>query len=166
MVHTIRELHRRKNSPSSSAAGSCDSHCDERPWIPEIAFNNGRGWGRRGFHHELVDVEDRMMPGMVRGHIEANADCYGRVWYRLTPDGLAVAAGELVPEVIPDLPEAESWAIDHATACSAVAMASIREKVDGQRDIGAIPLPSSMLDKQTARAMAREAARDSRRNQE
>lgn len=79
--------------------------CYEDGWIAEIALTAGRGWNGDGHHQELDSADRCMIVPSIRGWVEMAMMMRGRVFYRLTDAGRAVAASKRLPAAIDDLPE-------------------------------------------------------------
>ncbi len=83
-------------------------------WVPETAFNEGRGWGDGDHSAELKNIQRFHTPALSLRWLESQADFYGRVGYRVTPRGLEVLrkdASEGEHEELPAV-EPEREAVD------------------------------------------------------
>jgi hypothetical protein len=75
-----------------SRAGNWCERLDPSPpevrWVPEIWFNNGRGWGD-GHSKELSSVELDYLPGARLGWVRCTSSVRGNTAYAATPKGRA-----------------------------------------------------------------------------
>jgi hypothetical protein len=102
-------------------------------WTPEIALNDGRGWGD-GYSQELVFVEELMLPALIRGVVESGSTIYGHTFYRLVanvPDW-----PELVEDIEPDVELARLY-YDEVKAARERILATDASSLE----IGELPLP-------------------------
>lgn len=105
-----------------------------RGFVPEIAFNGGRGWGD-GCSQELLRVELLMLPSLLRGYVESNSTTRGHVCYRWLaspPTGW--------PEVTGDHSKVHPELVDLYWRAANLARADV---IDGYRqtyEIGHLPL--------------------------
>jgi hypothetical protein len=126
----------------------------ERRWVPEIEFNEGRGWGD-GRHQELKLITAFHAPALTAQWIESQCDHYGRVGYRPTERGIGYLA-ELQAHVSgngkvhtpdPDPPEPDPEIVDlyGRTYRQSIMWLNAQDAVSvGRRgEIGNIPLPVS-----------------------
>lgn len=95
------------------------------------------------YEREAVVVENMLLPALVRGYVDSNADIQGRVSYMLTPAGWAwLNRGEAPPE---DLRDDTALDRDAAEWYAERQQASL-DRLDtadppDPKEIGAIPLP-------------------------
>lgn len=95
------------------------------------------------YEREAVVVENMLLPALVRGYVDSNADIQGRVSYMLTPAGWAwLDRGEAPPE---DLRDDTALDRDAAEWYAERQQASL-DRLDtadppDPKEIGAIPLP-------------------------
>lgn len=110
-----------------------------RGWVCETDMNEGRGYGD-GRQNELVAIEDRGLPALVRGWLESNSDGAGRVWYRVVkkPDARPLDA---LPEKATGAQGAYLDEIRRALATFDIDLS----RGARERDIAPLPLPASML---------------------
>ncbi|WP_347244558.1 hypothetical protein [Thermogutta sp.] len=108
-------------------------------WIPEIALNDGKGWGD-GRQAELQVVEITALQALSLGYAEANCDVYGRVGYRVTTAGVvAVQAWDgTLSEPAPEGLEAYLEAYQEGFSAGLARLQAL-PRLD--REIGEIPLP-------------------------
>lgn len=105
-------------------------------WTPEIALNDGRGWGD-GHGSELSFIESLMLPALVRGVAESRSTIRGHVCYRRVAP---------VPEFFADTEEVEPsptlarFYVDELRA----ARSAISTAPTGVFELGELPLPVSM----------------------
>ena len=114
-------------------------------WIPEIAFNDNRGWGDQNAA-ELKVIDATNVPALVAGLVESNCLLRGQVCYRTTgkarpdvpPETLAAAAPEADPEALAAyhraLREGFAWLAAQTNAT-----------VGARGEIGALYLPTMAL---------------------
>jgi hypothetical protein len=81
------------------AAGRCFSHCGQT-WVRETHLA-GIAYGEPDTGRILGAYAEYMLPLLVRGLAESNADIQGRVWYTLTPAGEAIAPSWQEAESLP-----------------------------------------------------------------
>jgi hypothetical protein len=95
------------------------------------------------YRREAVIVEDMLLPALVRGYVDSNADTQGRVSYMLTPAGWEwLDRGEAPPEDLrDDAPlgrDAATWYAERLqTSLDRLGTADAAEP----REIGLLPLP-------------------------
>jgi len=110
------------------------------PWLIETvpAFTS---WGEAGASSRFMDLEDTLLPALVRGWVDSNSDSHGRVAYRLTDEGAAALAGRQswpAAEVEYDGELAEAY---YAALKSALSALAGKERNPGE--IGRHPLGCS-----------------------
>jgi hypothetical protein len=104
-------------------------------WVPEIALNDGRGWGD-GCSRELTFVESLLLPALIRGVAESRSTIRGHVYYRRT-----AAVPDFPPsEEVEPVPELAKYCLDELTAVRSRILGSD----PGSLGLGEIPLPCSM----------------------
>jgi len=74
---------------SEIGRGQCYDHCG-RTWVRETHLT-GQEYDSPDVGRILSAYAEYMLPLLVRGLVESNADCDGRVWYALTPAGEPLA---------------------------------------------------------------------------
>jgi hypothetical protein len=153
-VDTCRLMDSLRNDDDSAAPGSTDDHADDRPYLAETCFADGRRGWNPGESNFLPPVMDQMALPAVLGWVQSNGDAGRHVRFRLTPRGLSVARGEHVPRSFRGLPSWERWAFDAYENAFDSALKDLRGKDDGSFDIGMISLPCSFLTKGAARLLA------------
>lgn len=120
--------------------GRCVSHGGQT-WVRETDLA-GVEYGQPGAGKVLGMYAEYLLPLLVRGLVDSNADGAGRVWYALTPAGDTLAADQLGPET-PSLPlEPDPAARDAyllATRADRAALDSLKPRDAGE--IGPIPMP-------------------------
>lgn len=57
-----------------------------RTWVAETALAGVR-WGDHVHRHRFVEVEDRLLPALVRGWAVSNCSVRGHCWYSITSAG-------------------------------------------------------------------------------
>jgi hypothetical protein len=138
-VASVREIYRFRNHPESTVEGGTTT-----PWIAETLLNDGRGWGDNN-HEELAIIARLALPAMVDGLLESNCDMQGRVYYRLTQSGYAVATkrgrGPTEPAGLPELLEDGRDLYFSAWNRALSELKSLNKRTSS---IGEIPLPVSM----------------------
>jgi hypothetical protein len=85
-------------------------------WIPEVAFNGGRGWGD-GHARELMRIEHAHLNALTAGLVESNCLMHGQVCYRVVaerPEGADEAIERDWPEADPEALEAYGRAFREA----------------------------------------------------
>jgi len=118
-------------------------------WVPEPEIC-GVKWGDNENRHELVTLEEMLLPSLVAGLATSNSTIHGHVAYTLTDQGRAVLAGELeaegleevqLPSVVPALRQLYYAEIKREWEnLDAIGRAPARE-----RDLGEIPLSVAEL---------------------
>ncbi len=109
-------------------------------WVPEIALNDGHGWGD-GQQDELVCVEFSGIQALVLHYAESNCDIRGRVYYRVTPAGLT--AVQEWDGRSPDPPEVDPAIMESYQDGLEAGLARLTALPQLPREIGEIPLPVS-----------------------
>jgi hypothetical protein len=104
-------------------------------WTPEIALNDGRGWGD-DHSSELAFVEALLLPALVRGVAESRSTIRGHVYYRRVADVPDFPPPE---EVEPMSELAKLYCDELVTTRSHVLMRDV-----GSLELGEIPLPVAM----------------------
>jgi hypothetical protein len=113
-----------------------------RIWIPETVLAGVR-WGDNQHRQAFVDVEERLLPALVRGWVGSNCSMYGHCWYCVRPAGRKDLRKSLSPM---ELPAASEQARSEYYS-------RIREEYEGlstaqprcDREIGEIPMPLSPI---------------------
>ena len=112
-----------------------------RTWLPETALAGVR-WGDNANRHRFVEVEDRLLPALVRGWAESNCSVRGHCWYAITHAGRERLSQAVVPttESPPstDLARREYY---HRVRQELLTLAAA--KPECEREIGEIPIPVS-----------------------
>jgi hypothetical protein len=76
--------------PTLADAIVCARHIAEHvstgKWLIEPVLA-GTNWGTADADERFMDIEDKLLPALIRGWVESGSDCYGRAAYRLTSDG-------------------------------------------------------------------------------
>ena len=110
-----------------------------RVWIQETLLAGVR-WGDHERRKAFVDVEEKLLPAMVRGYVESNCSVEGHCWYAIWPDGVKFLSQPPAPPA--KLPsrnkEARSeyyWLVRHEMLALATA------KPVNDREIGEIAMP-------------------------
>ena len=110
-----------------------------RVWIPETALAGVR-WGDNDQGHKFVEVEELLLPALIRNYAVSNCTVRGHCWYTITPPGLDAIKSP--PPLPGDLPQA---AIDARREYYSRLHLEIRAlaaaKPDNEREIGEIPMP-------------------------
>lgn len=112
----------------------------ERIWIPEIAFNEGRGWGD-GHNQELAVIARTADSALMRGLAVSNCDTTGHVGYCLTEAGMA--CDDEREETIYDEPDRALLELYEESFEEAIA--EWRAKDERLQEIGEIPFPGGFL---------------------
>lgn len=123
-----------------------------RRWVPEVRFNQGRGWGD-GHQADLKSVCRFHLPALTAGWIESQCDSFGRVGFRTTRGGLDAmveaetsfssdvnAGHSRPPEAAPDV--VELYVGSYAESIAWL-NAQTDVSVDSRGEIGNLPLPTS-----------------------
>jgi hypothetical protein len=113
-----------------------------RIWIPEPVLAGVR-WGDDERRQAFVDVEERLLPALVRGWVGSNCSVYGHCWYCVRLAGRKDLRESLLPMELPSVLEQA-----RGEYCS-----RIREESEGlstaqprcDREIGEIPMPLSPI---------------------
>lgn len=108
-------------------------------WISEERLT-GEKWGSDGSERAFLILESRLLPGLIRGWVESNADIHGRVYYKLTAAGRQ-ALSRKAPADPDDDVDAEAATLYHSR------MKEVLHHLGtdtGGRDIGYLPLPVSI----------------------
>lgn len=116
-------------------------HAKPGHWVPEIALNDGQGWGD-GKSNTLTIIDDTALQALSLGYAESNCTVRGHVYYRTTPRGEAAVEawdGEPLPEIDYDPEMVKAYGIALSEA-----LAKLRAAPQLPREIGQIPLPVSM----------------------
>jgi hypothetical protein len=106
-------------------------------WVPEVALNDGHGWGHNR-QAELRVVEDTAFQALALGYAASNCDMHGRVGYRVTPAGVAAVQAS-IPS-LPETPEPEPEAVAAYQDGFAGGLARLQALPALAREIGEIPL--------------------------
>ena len=109
-------------------------------WVPEVALNNGRGWGD-GNQNELVVIEDTGLQALALGYVTSNCDVRGRIFYRVTPAGWA--AVQVWDGSVREPPEASQDAVESYRDGFETCLGRLHSLPRLAREIGEIPLPAS-----------------------
>jgi hypothetical protein len=106
-----------------------------RVWVPETALTGVR-WGDNTRRKAFVELEEKLLPGLVRHWVRSNCSIQGHCWYTL---------GDAAPWEIPALrkaPEANVNARAEYYLCIHVEIEMHQTaKLECEREIGDIPLP-------------------------
>jgi hypothetical protein len=110
-------------------------------WLPETALAGVR-WGDHANRHRFVEVEDRLLPALVRGWAESNCSVRGHCWYATTHAGRE----RLSQAVVPTTESPPSTDLARREYCHRVRqelLALAAAKPECEREIGEIPMPVS-----------------------
>jgi len=108
-------------------------------WVPEIALNDGHGWGD-GRQAELEHVEDTALQALALGYAESNCDIHGRVGYRVTQAGVVAMQAWDGTQAEPAEPDPEAVAAYRDGFQGGLARLQALPTL--AREIGEIPLPA------------------------
>jgi hypothetical protein len=116
---------------------SDDSACmaNTRIWTPETKLA-GVEWGDNTRKHLLVDVEERLLPALVRGQVVSNCTVRGHCWYSVHPKPTPM------PPMPADLPSRLELARGQYYGRLKHELAELRMAEPlNSREIGEIPMP-------------------------
>ncbi len=106
-----------------------------RIWTPEIALA-GVQWGDNERRHKFVEVEERLLPALVRGLVVSNCTVRGHCWYSLN------TRTPTLPPVPADLPARNELARGQYYGRLKHEIADLRlAELLNPREIGDIPMP-------------------------
>jgi hypothetical protein len=105
-----------------------------RTWVPETALTGVR-WGDNDQRHKYVDLEEQLLPALVRGWVVSNCSIRGHCWYSLVEGAPPMAVPAKYPEKT-DEARAEYYRRIHEEI-SALMVAT----PENDREIGQIPMP-------------------------
>jgi DNA-binding PadR family transcriptional regulator len=132
----------------------------QRLWIPEIAFNEGKGWpdasGAEFDHDEMAVIARTAASALMRGLVVAECSGRGRIYYSLTDEGMKCPPPAPEPE-FHDEDDRELWAIYEAAFDDALTEWHAKEGYS--QDIGSIGILDVGLAEVTKRVLAADAAR-------
>lgn len=115
-------------------------------WVPETAFNGGRGWGD-GRGAELKQVAAAALGALSAGWAESNADVCGRVGYRLLPAGVEALEAAGAEGEAEDAPEPAAGALEVYGQAYRETLFWLDSLTPGQvgdaNELGRLPLPTS-----------------------
>lgn len=110
-----------------------------RVWVPETALAGVR-WGDNDQRHKLVEVEELLLPALVRNYAVSNCTVRGHCWYTITPAGFDAIKSP--PPLASDLPDADADARrEYYGRIHLEIRALAAAKPDNEREIGEIPMP-------------------------
>jgi hypothetical protein len=145
-----------------------------RPWVAEIAFVAEalpdveiRDWPdipKQDWPSVIIFVVDQFRCAAVRGWVSFNSDAHRRTWYCLTPAGLQVATGDIVPSVSPELPVELEGAFDEYQELKDRHFESLIANTEPTGEIGACPLSCSILTLAAAAKLLTEQNRKKKRH--
>ena len=119
----------------TDAAGAFQGHV----WLPETALAGVR-WGDNERRHALVELEEKLLPGLVRGWIESNCTVHGHCWYRLTDAGRKRIGKTAAASTCPPA-KSEEARRDYYQRVRMEFQALAAAKPECEREIGDVPMP-------------------------
>jgi DNA-binding MarR family transcriptional regulator len=119
-------------------------------WISELRLLGAAGYPQDDdewdqFQRTLKELEHVGLPSLVRGWMDANSDCHGRTYYRVTEEGRA-ALEEEEPVHNCGHVEADDHLVELYMDCLLESLSRLSTAPPEPRIIGRIPLPASIQD--------------------
>lgn len=109
-----------------------------RTWLPETALAGVR-WGDNARRQAFVQVEEQLLPALVRGWVESNCSVQGHCWYSLTEAGRRQISRHDTPAMLPPANDQARREYYFRVQSELHALAAARP--DCEREIGEIPMP-------------------------
>ena len=109
-----------------------------RTWLPETLLA-GVTWGENDRRHVLVELEEKLLPALVRGWVESNCSVHGHCWYCLRPAGREALDKPLPTAELPVQRDAARGQYYYRVRQELLGLAASRP--DCEREIGEIPMP-------------------------
>ena len=109
-----------------------------RTWLPETLLA-GVAWGENDRREVFVELEEKLLPALVRGWAQSNCSVHGHGWYCLRPAGHEALGRPLPPAELPVRSNAARGQYYYRVNQELLGLAAGRP--ESEREIGEIPMP-------------------------
>jgi hypothetical protein len=115
-----------------------------RTWVAETSLA-GVHWGEHANRQRFVEVEDRLLPALVRGWVESNCSVRGHCWYAITPAGRERLGQRAVVATAEGVASYDSARREYYHRVRQELLTLAAAKPECEREIGEIPMPVSPM---------------------
>jgi hypothetical protein len=115
-----------------------------RTWVAETALAGVR-WGDHANRHRFVEIEDRLLPALVRGWAVSNCSVQGHCWYSITSAGRELLTQQPAVAMTEGVVSCESARREYYHRVRQELLTLAAAKPECEREIGEIPMPVSPM---------------------